>query len=187
VATSKLTTTQMKEQLDGFSTWAVGPSAERALLREQHTLQLRDGATGKPIAEVGGKGDRASFLPDGRIAALSRGTEGSDLRILDAAAGAELRRFHFPGIRTVLVADQPNPQTVRVVTRAGSGTAPWQLWTLDLTTGEARPGPQVNLTTLPFPGSGAWPSRRGNDGVVWFDPFFNAREVVVLRDGLPGR
>ena len=187
VTAGKLTTTQMEEQLDGFSTWTVSPSAERGLLREQHTLQLRDGATGKLIAELGGKGARASFLPDGRIAVLTRGTEGSDLRILDAAAGAELRRFHFPAVRTVLVADQPSPETVRVATRGGKGTAPWQLWMLDLATGESRLGPQIRLTTLPFQGTGPWPTRHGSDGVVWFDPFFNAREVVVLRDGLPGR
>ncbi len=186
VTTGKVTTTQMEEQLDGFSTWIMGPTADRVLLRQQHTLQLRDGATGKLIAEVGGKGARASFLPDGRIAVLSRGTEGSDLRILEPAAGAELRRFHFPGIRTVLVADQPSPETVRVVTRGGSGAAPWQLWSLDLTTGESRLEPQISLTTLPFQGSGPWPSRRGRDGMVWFDPV-SAREVVVLRDGLPGR
>lgn len=73
-----------------------------------------------------------------------------------------------------------------MVTRGGSGAAPWQLWSLDLTTGESRLEPQISLTTLPFQGSGPWPSRRGRDGMVWFDPV-SAREVVVLRDGLPGR
>jgi hypothetical protein len=186
VATGKQTATRLEEQLDGFSTWTVGPSADRVLLRQRHTLQLRDGATGKLIAEVGGEGARASFLPDGRITVLTRETDGSDLRILDPAAGAELRRFHFPAVRTVLVADQPGPQAVRVVTRGPEGSAPWQLWTLDLTTGEGRLGPRLALTSLPFPEAGPWPSRRGGDGMVWLDPA-TAREVVVLRDGLPGR
>jgi hypothetical protein len=186
VPTGKLTITRIEELLDGLSTWTVGPSADRVLLRERHTLQLRDGATGKLIAELGGEGTRASFLPDGRIAVLTRETAGSDLRILETAAGAELHRFHFPVVRTVLVADQPGPETVRVVTRGPGGSAPWQLWTLDLATGEAHSGPQLALTTLPFQGAGSWPSRRGSDGMVWFDPA-NAREVVVLRDGLPGR
>ena len=105
---------------------------------------------------------------------ITRGTDGSDLRILDAAAGAELRRFHFPAVRTVLVADQPGPQTVRVVTRGPEGSAPWQLWTLDLTTGEGHAGPRLALTPLPFSERGPWPSRRGGDGMVWLDPA-NAR------------
>ena len=186
VATGRLTTTRKEELLDGLSTWIVGPSADRVLLRQRHTLQLRDGATGKLIAEIGGVGARASFLPDGRIAVLTRGTDGSDLRILDAVAGTELRQFHFPAVRTVLVADQPGPETVRVVTRGPEGSAPWQLRILDLATGENRPGPRLALTTLPFPGAGPWPSVRGGDGMVWLDPT-NARELVVLRDGLPGR
>ena len=186
IATGKLTTTRLEEPVDGLSTWIVGPSADRVLLRERHTLQLRDGATGKLIAELGGEGARASFLSGGRIAVLTRETAGSDLRILDAAAGAELRRFHLPEVRTLLVADQPGPQTVRVVTRGPKGSSPWQLWTLDLSSGQAHSGPRLALTTLPFEGAGAWPPRRGSDGMVWFDPV-NAREVVVLRDGLPGR
>jgi hypothetical protein len=185
VPAGKVTTTRLEEPLDGLSTWVVGPSADRVLLRERHTLQLRDGGTGNLLRELGGEGARASFLPDGRIAMLTRGTDGSDLQILDAE-GTELRRFHFPAVRTVLVADQPGPETVRVVTRGPEGSAPWQLWMLDLATGESRPGPRLALTALPFPEGGPWPSRRGGDGMVWLDPA-NARELVVLKDGLPGR
>ena len=61
----KLTATRLEEQLDGFSTWTVGPSADRVLLRQRHTLQLRDGATGKLIAEVGGEGARGPSFPTG--------------------------------------------------------------------------------------------------------------------------
>jgi hypothetical protein len=184
VATGKVTTAEeIQEEVEGRPTWTVGPSADRGLLRGSNTLQLRDGATGKLVADVGGDGARASFLPDGRIAVLDRGGDGSDLRLLDPANGAELRRFHFPAVHTVLIADQPSPGHVRVVTRGPKGTSPWQLWTLDLATGEAHLGPRLALTSLPFQGTGPWRSLRG-DGVVWFDPW-NARSVVVLRAGLP--
>ncbi len=186
LTTGKATAIRTEDQLDGLSTWVVSPSADRALLRGQHTLQLRDGATGHLISELGREEARASFLPDGRIAMLTRGVEGSELRILDAAAGAELQRFRFPDLRTVIVADQPGPQTLRVVTRGAAGSAPWQLWNLNLASGESRLGPKLELTTLPLEGAGPWPLRRGGDGVVWLD-FANARELVVLRDGLPGR
>ena len=186
VATGKLSSEEMLETVEGHTTWTVSPTADRGLLRAGKTLQLRDGATGKLVAILGGEGSRASFLPDGRIALLERSPQGSDLRFLDAATGAELRRFQFPAIRTVLVADQPRPDLVRVVTRGSDGSAPWQLWSLHLSTGEALPGPQLALTTLPFEGAGPWPQRRGRDGIVWFNPD-SAREVVVLSAAVPIR
>lgn len=185
VTTGKVTTVEeIQEEVEGRPTWTVGPSADRGLLHGSNTLQLRDGATGKLVADLGGDGGRASFLPDGRIALLERGGNGSDLRILDAGAGAELRRFRFPAVYTVLMADQPSPDHVRVVTRGPEGTSPWQLWTLDLGTGEAHPGPRLALTSLPFRGAGAWRGSLRGDGFVWYDPW-NARTVVVLRNGLP--
>jgi hypothetical protein len=184
LATGKLTHSEMiRETVTGNTTWISSPSGDRGLLRSSKALELRDGATGKLVAALGSEGARASFLPDGRIALLERRGDGSDLRILDAAGGAELRRFHFPGVRTVLVADRPSPDDVRVVTRGPEGTAPWQLWTLHLATGEAHLGPRLSLTSLPFRGAGPWPVLR-RDGVVWFDPW-NARDLVVLRNGLP--
>ncbi|HYX24354.1 MAG TPA: hypothetical protein VFC23_09405 [Thermoanaerobaculia bacterium] len=185
VAGGRLTTTgKMEETTTSNRSWILGPSADRGLLRTQNALQLRDGATGALVATLGGQGARASFLPDGRVALLERSAAGSDLRILDAGSGVEIRRFHFPGVRTVLVADQPTPDRVRAVTRGPAGTAPWQLWTLHLSTGQALPGPQLALTSLPFEGAGPWPRMRGRDGVVWFDPG-NGRDQVVLRAGLP--
>jgi hypothetical protein len=184
VATGKVTTSEeIQEGVEGWPTWTVSPSADRGLLRGSNTLQLREGVTGKLIADLGGDGARASFLPDGRIALLERGGDGSDLRLLDPANGAEVRRFHFPAVHTVLVADQPSLNRVRVVTRGPGGTEPWQLWALDLASGEARPGPRLALTSLPFRKAGSWRPLRG-DGVVWFDPW-TARTVVVLREGLP--
>jgi hypothetical protein len=183
LATGKLTRTEAQENVMGNATWIASSSGDRGLLRASKTLQLRDGATGALVADLGGEGARASFLPDGRIALLKRIGDGSDLRILDAGTGAELRHFQFPGVHTVLVADQPSPDHVRAVTRGPGGTAPWQLWTLDLARGEARPGPWLALTSLPFRRAGPWRSLRG-DGVVFFDPWI-ARTVVVLRDGLP--
>ncbi len=109
--------------------------------------------------------------------------DGTDLRILDAAGGAELHRFHFPGAHAVLVADQPGPDHLRAVTRGPEGTAPWQLWNLDLATGEAHPRPQLALTSLPFRRAGPWRALRG-DGIVWFN-LWTSHPVVVLRDGLP--
>ncbi|HEX3556789.1 MAG TPA: hypothetical protein VIA62_26500 [Thermoanaerobaculia bacterium] len=187
VATGRLTATgRATETTASNLSWILSPSADRGLLRTPNALQLRDGATGALVATLGGEGARASFLPDGHIALLERSAAGSDLRILDAGSGAESRRFVFPGIRTVLVADQPAPDRVRAVTRGPEGTAPWQLWTLHLSTGQALPGPQLALTSLPFEGARPWPSRRGRDGIVWFDPRM-ARDLVVLRAGLPTR
>jgi hypothetical protein len=186
VATGRLTTTQVADAAYDLSAGIVGLSGDRLLLRGRNVLQLRDGATGRLVAELGKAGARGSFLPDGKVALLTRETAGSDLGILDAGTGAELRHFHFPAVRTVVVADQPTPGAVRVVTRGAGGASPWQLWRLDLSTGEAYPGQRLALTTLPFLGAGAWPSPRGHDGMVWFDPA-SAREAVVLRDGLPGR
>ncbi|HSS76959.1 MAG TPA: hypothetical protein VLV54_09455 [Thermoanaerobaculia bacterium] len=186
LATGKLTSAQRIETVKGNVSWTLSPSAERGLLHSQSVLELRDGATGAPIASLGGEGARGSFLPDGRIALLGRDGEGSDFRILDARDGAEQHRFHLSGVHTVLVADQPGPDEVRVVTRGPAGTSPWQLWTLRLSTGEALPGPHLALSTLPFEGAGAWPKRLGRDGVVWFDPW-SAREVVVLSAAVPIR
>jgi hypothetical protein len=183
VATGKLTKAEVRDNVMGNATWIASPSGDRGLLRASETLQLRDGSTGAFVADLGGEGARASFLPDGRIAVLERREDGSGLRILDATTGAELRRFQFPGVRTVLVADQPSPDQVRAVTRGPGGTAPWQLWTLDLATGEAHSGPRLALTSLLFRRAGPWRSLQG-DGVVFFDPWV-ARTVVVLRDGLP--
>jgi hypothetical protein len=186
VTTGKLSNEEILETVEGHATWTVSPTADRGLLRAGKMLQLRDGATGKLVATLGGEGTRASFLPDGRIALLERSPQGSDLRVLDAATGAELRRFQFPAIRTVLVADQPRPDLVRVVTRGPGGSAPWQLWTLHLSTGDAHPGPQLALTSLPFEGVGPWPQKQGSDGVVWFNPG-SAREAVVLSATVPIR
>ncbi|HSS51321.1 MAG TPA: hypothetical protein VLX28_20450 [Thermoanaerobaculia bacterium] len=183
VASGKVTHTDVRETVMGNPLWLVSPTGDHWLLRTGKALQLRDGATGKLIAEIGGKEDRASFLPDGRIALLARPQDGSDLKILDPATGAELRRFHFPVVRTVLVADQPGPDRLRVVTRGPEGTAPWQLWTLDLATGEAHPGPRLALTSLPLRRTSGWRPLRG-DGIVWSDPW-NTRAVAVLRTGLP--
>jgi hypothetical protein len=184
MATGKLTRSkEIRETVTGYPTWTSSPSGDRGLLHSSKALELRDGATGELIANLGGEGSRASFLPDGRIALLERKEDGSELRLLDAATGAPLRRFHFPAVHTVLVADQPGPDHVRAVTRGPGGTAPWQLWTLNLATGEAHLGPRLSLTSLPFRGAGPWPALR-RDGVVWFDPW-TARTVVVLRDGLP--
>lgn len=185
VATGQVTTAgEIQEEVAGRPTWTVSPSADRGLLRGSDTLQLRDGITGKLIADLGGDGARASFIPDGRIAVLDREGDGSDLRLLDPANGAELRRFHFPAVHTVLIADQPSPGHVRVVTRGPKATSPWQLWTLDLGTGEARRGRRLSLTSLPFRGAGGWHGSLRGDGIVWFDPW-TARTSVVLRDGLP--
>ncbi len=184
VATGKVTITgEFQEEAAGWPAWTVSPSAGRGLLRGSDTLQLRDGVTGQLVANLGGDGARASFLRDGRIALLERGGDGSDLRILDAATGMETRRFHFAGVRTVLVADEPGPDRVRAVTRGPRGTESWQLWTLDLASGATHPGPRLALTSLPFRKAGGWRPLRG-DGVVWFDPW-TARTAVVLRAGLP--
>jgi hypothetical protein len=183
LATGKLTRAEVRENAMGNVTWTPSPSGDRGLLRASNTLELRDGATGKLVAELAGEGSRASFLPDGRVALLGRIGDGSNLRVLDASTGAELHRFPFPGVHTVLVADQPSPDHVRVVTRGPGATASWQLWTLDLATGEARPGSRLTLTSLPFRRAGPFPVLRG-DGVVFFDPWI-ARTVVVLRNGLP--
>ncbi len=152
VATGKVTNAEsVQEGFDGRPTWTLSPSTDRGLLRGSKSLQLRDGATGKLVAELGGEGARASFLPDGRVTLLERKGEGSDLGLLDATTGAELRRFHFPAVHTVVVADQPSPDHARVVTRGPGGSEPWQLWTLNLATGEIHPGP---LDVVALPGSG---------------------------------
>ncbi|HEX4965974.1 MAG TPA: hypothetical protein VF173_34510 [Thermoanaerobaculia bacterium] len=185
VATGKLTeTTVPNERMKGMVTWTPGPQGVRGLWRTREVLELRDGATGALVARLGGEGARASFLPDGRVALLERSPEGSDLRLLDPGTGAEVRRFHFAGMRTVLVADQPALDRLRVVTRGSGGTVVWRLWTLHLSTGQAVVGPQLALTSLPYEGAGPWPKRRGRDGVVWFD-VEHARDAVLLRSGLP--
>jgi len=183
VATGKLTRTEIRETVAGNAVWTASPLGDRGLLRAGKTLELRDGATGKRVADLGVEGSRASFLPDGRIAVLASRGDGTELRILEAASGAELHRFQFPGVHAVLVADQPGPEHLRVVTRGPGGSAPWQLWNLDLATGGAHPGPQLALTSLPFRRTGPWKALRG-DGVIWFN-LWTSHPVVVLRDGLP--
>jgi hypothetical protein len=183
ISTGKLTKTEVRETATGNATWTPSPSGDRGLLRSGKSLELRDGANGKLVAGLGSEASRASFLPDGRIAVLARRGDGTELRVLDASGGAELHRFQFPGVHTVLLADQPSPNHMRAVTRGPGGTAPWQLWNLDLATGEAHAGPQLALTSLPFRRAGPWRALRG-DGIVWFD-LWTSHPVVVLRDGLP--
>jgi hypothetical protein len=167
----------------GIRDWSLSPAGDRILLRSADALGLCDGVTGMPLARLGSGRARGTFLADGRIAVVEALPGGApELRIFPADGRAEPRRLPFPGTRSLIVADQPAPGLLRVVTsRPGAPGSLRDLWQVDLERWTVRPLGVRRLAELKLPQLARSPvDLEGKDGVVWFEPWAS-RERVALR------
>ncbi len=163
--------------------WSFSPEGDRILLRSGNALGLFDASSGMPLATLGSGSARGTFLRDGRIAVVE--TLGDkyehELRIFPTDGHAEPRRFPFPNTIRVIVADQPAPGLLRVVTH-GHGAPPrsHELWRVDLERGAVQPLGTRRLAGLDLP---LLPRSRvdlkGVDGVVWLEPWTSRARVVL--------
>ena len=102
----------------GIREWSVSPAGDRILLRSADTLGLCDARTGMPLARLGER-PRPGDVPGATAGSpwwRPSPASGPELRIFPADGRSEPRRFPFPGARSLIVADQPAPGLLRVVT-----------------------------------------------------------------------
>jgi hypothetical protein len=167
----------------GIREWSVAPEGDRILLRSADTLELCDARSGTPLAVLGDGRARGTFLRDRRIAvveALADKYE-HELRIFPPDGRSEPRHISFPKAFTLIVADQPAPGVLRVITsRRGGPPHSRELWQVDLERGTAQPmgARRVAILDLPqVPRSRV--DLKGVDGVVWFEPWTSRARVVL--------
>lgn len=181
IKTGKLEQTGSIADVNGLMGWTLSPDRERAILRNRRQLHLRDTRTGELLANLGTTegGAFATFLDDGRIALAAPLGE---LLILARDGVQELRRFRFPGARTVAPVDQPGPDSLRIVTSGNpKARESWSLEILDLRTGEVRSLGKRKLVPLDPPGnSESRLSLEDGQGVIWKEPY-SFRWRAVLR------
>jgi hypothetical protein len=155
------------------------------LLRGADALRVCDARSGMPLATLGSGRARGTFLRDGRIAVVETAPGDKydhELRIFPPDGHAEPRRIPFPGTIGVIVADQPAPGLLRVVTRRhGDPPQPHELTQVDLESGTARLLGSRRLATLEPPLlAHSRLDLQGVDGVVWLEPW-SARARVMLK------
>jgi hypothetical protein len=178
-------TGEIPAMVGGVREWSLSPAGDRVLLRGVDALGVCDARSGMPLAMLGSGRARGTFLPDGRIAVVETAPGDKyahELRVFPADGHAEALRIPFPGTLSVIVADQPAPGLLRVVTRRrGDHSRLHDLWQVDLERGTAKPLGTRRLEGLEPP---LLPKSRvdlqGVDGVVWYEPW-TARARVVLK------
>ena len=173
----------------GIREWSLSPTGDRILVRGAGTLGLCDARTGMPLAILarGGRA-RGTFLRDGRIAVVETLPEsGPELRIFPADGRSEPRRLPFPGVRSLIVADQPAPGLLRVVTaRPGAPASTRDLWRVDLEHGTVQPLGTRRLAGLKIPQLARSPvDLAGKDGVVWYEPWASRERVALKAPAAP--
>jgi hypothetical protein len=165
----------------GIRDWSLSPAGDRLLVRSADALGLCDARTGTPLAILGSGRARGTFLRDGRIAVMAtvKGRYEHELRIFPPDGHSEPRRFPFANVLGAMVADQPAPGVLRVVTsRPG---APRELWQVDLEQGTIRRMGTLRLASLDLPQvARSRVDLKDVDGVVWYEPW-SARTRVVLK------
>jgi len=175
-------TGELPAMTGGVREWSLSPAGDRVFLRGADALGLFDARTGLPLASLGSGRARGTFLRDGRIAvveALAGG--GRELRIFPADGRSEPRRVPFPEAFTLIVADQPAPGFLRVVTSKRGGAHFRELWQVDLERGTVQRMGTRRLADLKLPQLARSPvDLAGKDGVVWFEPWAS-RERVALK------
>jgi hypothetical protein len=164
----------------GMSSLNLSPAGDRILLHDRQHLNLCDARTGEVLKELAGRRSTGSFLADGRIAvATADAAAGRVLIVFSPDGRSELRRFLFPGAHSVVMADQPGADLLRVV--VGAPKSPWEVRVLDLATGASRSLGARRLLSLggqrPVSGSRLAQAQ----GFLWFD-LLSFRERVVLKD-----
>jgi hypothetical protein len=164
----------------GMSSLNLSPSGDHILLHDRKSLNLCDARTGEVLKELAGRRSTGAFLADGRIVVASPGSPaGRELRLFSPDGRSELRRFSFAAAHTVVVADQPGPDLLRVV--VGAPKSPWEVRLLDLASGTSRSLGARRLVSLggQRPVSGSQLAQ--TQGFLWFD-LLSFRERVVLKD-----
>ncbi len=166
----------------GLREQSLSPEGDRVLLRGGDALRLFDAKTGALLASLGDGHARGTFLRDGRIAVTAPASGGPELRVFSPDGSAGMPPIPFAGARTLIVADQPAPGLLRVVTsRPGAPATSRDLWEVDLERGVARPLGPRRLAELKLPLLARTPvDLAGKDGVIWFEPR-TSRERVALR------
>jgi hypothetical protein len=162
----------------GFTSLSLSPAGDRALVRGHEGLRLCDARTGSVLAPLGDRKSTGSFLADGRVAVMSPVAGGRELRILAPDGRAELRRFPFPGVGAVAMADQPEANLLRVA--LWSPRSPWEVRILDLASGGSR---SLGFRKLVSP----WRKQSSSpgsmlaraDGMLSFDPMSFGERVVL--------
>ncbi|HEY4594610.1 MAG TPA: hypothetical protein VIJ61_19485 [Thermoanaerobaculia bacterium] len=170
----------------GIRDWSLSPAGDRILVRSVDALGLCDARTGMPLAILGSGHARGTFLRDGRIAVMAtvKGRYEHELRIFPPDGHSEPRRFPFANVLGAMVADQPAPGVLRVVTsRPG---APRELWQVDLEQGTIRRMGTLRLASLDLPQvARSRVDLKDVDGVVWYEPWSTRTRVVLKRPVAP--
>jgi hypothetical protein len=112
------------------------PSGDRMLVFGDFAgaVSLRDGRTGRPIADLAEKGLAGTFLEDGRIVLVTRKDPGLALRLY-SDHGEPIRTVDVGAVRWAQIAGQPSSSTVLLaVQRSDSPTSRASL-VVDLATG----------------------------------------------------
>ena len=160
--------------------WSLSPAGDRGILRTRDLLRLCDARTGETLAELADGNSHGAFLADGRIA-VTRIKPAVELRIFSPDGHSELRRLRFTGVRNLAVVDQPAPGLLRVAgLRTGAPGPSWEVWRVDLATGNARSQGARRLAELKPPViAGPRFSLEDKDGVIWYDPWGSRGRIVL--------
>ncbi len=131
------------EDLSSGARVAWSGDGSRALISDPRTraVELLDGWTGRPLAQVpweGGEPGGMDFLSGGRIAVVTPGEEGNEIRIFSPDLARELRRCRIGGRGSLAVAAEPAPDLLALEAAAGVWRGRERLLLLDLATGSTR-------------------------------------------------
>lgn len=177
-------TGEIPAMVGGVREWSPSPAGDRVLLRGVDALGLCDARSGMPLAMLGSGRARGTFLPDGRIAVVETAPGDKyehELRIFPPDGHDDPLRIPFPKTLSVIVADQPAPGLLRVVTRRrGDHSRLHDLWQVDLERGTAKPLGTRRLTALERPLlAKSRVDLQGVDGVVWYEPWSGRSQVML--------
>ncbi|HEV7518079.1 MAG TPA: hypothetical protein VGR07_17405 [Thermoanaerobaculia bacterium] len=158
--------------------WELSPDGSRLLVQHpQGEAELYAARGGARLASLPPDLRTGGFLADSRMVAIGAGWR--DLVLL-SPAGAELRRFHFPGARALRLGGQPLPDhlAVEVLRESRDRASRGSLFDLDLSTGSTRPLGRPGLRPL------AWPEAAPGNAVSRL--FLDGAGRLVLLDPATG-
>lgn len=127
--------------LPGPVVWSGGGSRALHLDRRKRTAELLDGWTGQPLAQVpweGGAPGSLGFLSGGRIAMVTPGEQGNEIRVFSPDLSRELRRCLVGGRGRLAVAAEPAPDLLTLQAPSDFWRGQDRLLLLDLATGSTR-------------------------------------------------
>lgn len=121
--------------------WSGDGSRALHLDPRKRTVELLDGWTGRPLAQVpweGGVPGSLAFLSGGRIAVVTPGDEGNEIQVFSPDLSRELSRCRVEGRDHLSIAAEPAPDLLALDAISGVWRGRERLLLLDLATGSTR-------------------------------------------------